>query len=298
MYKILSINGGGARGYISARVLSYIEQKLGRPLKESFNLVVGTSSGSFLLAGMDYLPVTYLPNLMRETLASKLFKKNLFSFNGFFRTKYNTEKKIEAISDIIADKNTCNNFDYAIVAYDIISGNPIIFNSMEEEKGRNYILTKKYKLLDALISSSAAPLFWNPYPLDNMLLVDGVIAGATDPTDIAVKLALNKERNLNDLLIVNIAAGNSSKSYNFRSGANHFKWAIPILNMLMNGQPAATSMLYFNEDIKYYNLDIDLIFTNDAIDDISKENFDGMDQDYNRLIFKHQKDIDKIITYL
>ncbi|MFP5273793.1 patatin-like phospholipase family protein [Coleofasciculus sp.] len=52
-YKILSLDGGGFRGVISARILKEIEEKLKpRKLHEYFDLVAGTSTGSLIAAGI------------------------------------------------------------------------------------------------------------------------------------------------------------------------------------------------------------------------------------------------------
>ncbi|MGK7927453.1 MAG: patatin-like phospholipase family protein [Spirulina sp.] len=52
-YKILSLDGGGFRGVMSARILQALEEKLGnKSLQEYFDLVTGTSTGSILAAGI------------------------------------------------------------------------------------------------------------------------------------------------------------------------------------------------------------------------------------------------------
>ncbi|NEO65121.1 MAG: hypothetical protein F6J98_33900 [Moorea sp. SIO4G2] len=55
-FKILSLDGGGMRGVISARILQEIEktikEKYGQELHEYFDLISGTSTGSILAAGI------------------------------------------------------------------------------------------------------------------------------------------------------------------------------------------------------------------------------------------------------
>lgn len=55
-YRILSLDGGGMRGIISARILKEIEEIVekehGQKLHEYFDLVAGTSTGSILAAGI------------------------------------------------------------------------------------------------------------------------------------------------------------------------------------------------------------------------------------------------------
>ena len=48
VFHILSLDGGGARGIYPAQVLANIERELSAPVKECFDLIVGTSTGSIV----------------------------------------------------------------------------------------------------------------------------------------------------------------------------------------------------------------------------------------------------------
>jgi len=50
--RILSIDGGGIRGILPARVLQNIEQKTGKPARELFHLIAGTSTGGIIACGL------------------------------------------------------------------------------------------------------------------------------------------------------------------------------------------------------------------------------------------------------
>lgn len=57
MFKILSIDGGGIRGIIPAKILSLIEEKLNQEGKENqicdyFDLICGTSTGGIIAIGL------------------------------------------------------------------------------------------------------------------------------------------------------------------------------------------------------------------------------------------------------
>jgi uncharacterized protein len=51
-FKILSIDGGGIRGIIPCRILSFIEQQLGNNLSTYFDLMAGTSTGGIITLGL------------------------------------------------------------------------------------------------------------------------------------------------------------------------------------------------------------------------------------------------------
>ena len=50
IYRILSLDGGGSKGFYSLGVLKEIEAFINRPLCEHFNLVFGTSTGAIIAA--------------------------------------------------------------------------------------------------------------------------------------------------------------------------------------------------------------------------------------------------------
>ena len=51
-FRILSIDGGGVRGIIPARILQAIEEKTGKPVSELFDLVIGNSTGGLIALGL------------------------------------------------------------------------------------------------------------------------------------------------------------------------------------------------------------------------------------------------------
>jgi patatin-like phospholipase/acyl hydrolase len=50
LYRILSLDGGGAKGFYTLGVLREIEAMAKGPLHESFDLIFGTSTGSIIAA--------------------------------------------------------------------------------------------------------------------------------------------------------------------------------------------------------------------------------------------------------
>jgi hypothetical protein len=47
-FKILSLDGGGAKGFYTLGILSELEKNMGKPLNECFDLVYGTSTGAII----------------------------------------------------------------------------------------------------------------------------------------------------------------------------------------------------------------------------------------------------------
>lgn len=69
-FTILSLDGGGMRGLSTAVVLRQIENDIGKPISDLFNLVAGTSTGP-LLGGLFCLPGGALTKIDQNILETK-----------------------------------------------------------------------------------------------------------------------------------------------------------------------------------------------------------------------------------
>src|SRR5271170_4646167 len=49
-FRILSLDGGGAKGFYTLGILDEIEKNICKPLNECFDLIFGTSTGSIIAA--------------------------------------------------------------------------------------------------------------------------------------------------------------------------------------------------------------------------------------------------------
>lgn len=82
-FKILSLDGGGAKGFYSLGVLREIEGMVGKPLHEAFDLVFGTSTGAIIAAlislgyAVDDIHTLYkehVPKIMQRKSSSEKSK--------------------------------------------------------------------------------------------------------------------------------------------------------------------------------------------------------------------------------
>jgi len=296
MYKILSLNGGGIKGYLTALVLAHLEDISGKKIGDMFDLVVGSSSGAFLTAGLDAIPASWAATLLRDSMAKRLFKYNHLNFFGMLNTRYDSKARCDVIAEVLEGKQTTRNYDYAILSYDVYNRRPVVFNSLEESYGE-YVFTKKYNLTDAVCASSAAPIYWDPYKLDDMLLIDAAFL-SNDPTAVGIKLALDGNRSLDDLLILNIGGGLNTRNYNFKSGSNPIKWIVPAFNIMMSSQSQLSRMLYSNEGLCYYSLNGPLNEASDDIDDISERNLKALEREASRLILENDAQINELLNHV
>lgn len=123
-YRILSLDGGGAKGFYTLGVLKEIEGMLGGPLAQHFDLVFGTSTGAIIAAliGLGYqidaihdLYKEHVPRVMKAEgskrrsaalaiLASSVFKdarfEDVVTGIGIVATKWGTERPMIFKGDI------------------------------------------------------------------------------------------------------------------------------------------------------------------------------------------------------
>lgn len=53
-FQVLSLDGGGIRGLVLIQILLAVEEAVGRPIKECFDWIAGTSTGGILALAITY----------------------------------------------------------------------------------------------------------------------------------------------------------------------------------------------------------------------------------------------------
>jgi uncharacterized protein len=123
-YRILALDGGGAKGFYTLGVLKEVEAMLGKPLCEAFDLIFGTSTGAIIAAllalgnSVDEIHTLYrdhVPTVMRAgsksqksaalaRLAEEIFGKKTFTDVktdiGIVSTRWMLEKPMIFKSDV------------------------------------------------------------------------------------------------------------------------------------------------------------------------------------------------------
>ncbi|TAX37450.1 patatin [Rhizobium leguminosarum] len=207
-YRILSLDGGGAKGFYTLGVLAEIEGLIGCPLCEKFDLVFGTSTGaiiaSMIALGMSVDEIhdnykTFVPEIMR-------LKK----------PEHKSDKLAELAEQIYGEAK----FDdvktgVGIVTTKWVIERPMIFKgSIEQAHGRKGTFKPGFgvKIGDAVQASCSAFPFFAPKTVttadgDDVTLVDGGYC-ANNPTLYAIADA-SRALNLShqDLRVVSVGVG-------------------------------------------------------------------------------------------
>lgn len=289
--KVLSIDGGGIRGVIPARMLAELEDRLGVPLSTHFDLIAGTSTGAIIAAAL----CTDDPDTGEPFRASKILEfyenrgptifphhsRNLFRRLQYFFHKERFDGKILRHELGRAFKrlslSDANRSFLLVAAFNIQQGNPKFFKSwraqglgLDTEPDRVFdAKTYDFLLADVLHASAAAPTFFDPVTINNALgepldLVDGGVF-ASNPSACALASAIrifNLKNDLDKIMLASFGTGYDRASIETRD-ARHWgdkNWARPLVKLCMDGShqaadyQVATSLSHDN----YFRFDMDL----------------------------------------
>ena len=213
-FHILSLDGGGARGIYSAQVLASIEEVNGAPVREHFDLIAGTSTGSILAgAAAVGVPMAGVVELFKKESPLIFRKRRLGSFH--IRSKYSTRPLEQAIRSCVSDLTLGQiSTPLMIMGSDISTGGVHVFKSRYlKDLGEPYVRDAGVVLSDAILASCAAPAYFDPVPVGDFLLADGGL-WANNPSLMALTEAVSKfRRSIEQVRILSIGTGHSVNLY-------------------------------------------------------------------------------------
>ena len=220
-FSILAVDGGGTRGIYAAQILARAEETLGRRVKDIFDLLAGTSTGSIIAgAAAVGIPMREVAGLF-EKESPLIFGKARFlsRVSMFFRSKYSRGSLEKVLQEylpqtILREVST----PLMITSADIATGGVHVFKSRYlQDLGEPYERDGNVLLRDAILASCAAPTYFDPKAVGPYLLADGGL-WANNPSIIALTEAVSKFRKgVEDVRILSIGTGHTTTMYTKRS---------------------------------------------------------------------------------
>jgi predicted acylesterase/phospholipase RssA len=187
MRRILTIDGGGVRGIIPAVLLAELERVTGRPTREQFDFVAGTSTGAVLAAGIVAgIPAERLVELyatrspevfrtipllstLRRIVTGRMYETT--TLHALIREELGSEAADWALND--------SPIDLLITAKRLEDGMPWYF---VRDNAVNSCRAGGIRLADAVTASAAAPTYFAPWAIAPVgELIDGGIGVAGNP---------------------------------------------------------------------------------------------------------------------
>ncbi|HLC06327.1 MAG TPA: patatin-like phospholipase family protein [Anaerolineales bacterium] len=239
MKTILSIDGGGVRGIIPLACLVRLEAKEGKPSREIFDMVAGTSTGAVIAAGIAVgISARGLLALYRE-LAAKAFRQLPWwkiLFNGG-NHRYSNEFIDQTLTQVGADAPLNSlPIDVMITGKNTQTGRTDFFVRDNPGNAEHW---GTMSLKDAVLASIAAPTYFPAHSAQVMgeeyTWVDGGVGVAGNPCYQAAVEALyytNGEFEPGDVRMVSFGTGRAPHPIDPQR-ANAIAWASWVLSELL-----------------------------------------------------------------
>ena len=185
---ILSLTGGGFRGYFTALVLARIEEMLGAQCYKVFDLIAGTSIGGIISIGLAFGIRADLIASMIAELGPQIFPPRRFKrTRGFFGHLYSADPIERALRNVLTER-VDNQLLTSLQKVMVITASPGT-GKMEVIASWDRERTGKMALKDAALATAAAPTYFPARRVQlgtgTIDLVDGGIA-ANAPDAVAI----------------------------------------------------------------------------------------------------------------
>lgn len=171
---ILSLDGGGVRGIYTMNILDQISTYLKIPIREKFDLIVGTSIGGIIGSALAVEKLNLpLDEMFSQKNIETIFDKSIWDkilkyaqFCPIYDGKGKTKILKNYLGDIkLGDIQT----NLILTSWNLTQNMPVLFSTINEHY-------KDIKLVDACDATSAAPIYFPPVNINGEYYIDGGVA--------------------------------------------------------------------------------------------------------------------------
>jgi len=309
MKRILSIDGGGIRGIIPARVLARIEAETGRAVSELFDLVAGTSTGGIIALGLSRPKDDGTPafkaedmDLLYQKRGQEIFYRSAFkrveSLGGMTDEKYSASSLEDVLLTFFEDTPMSEALMKVLVtSYDIQNRTPYFFKSWRDEWGA-------VPMRSAARATSAAPTYFEPALVEVGDAVHALVDGGVfinNPTVSAYAEALRLFPDEEEHLVVSLGTGQHIRPIPYDKAKDWGKvgWALPILDCMFDGvSDAADYQMKLLLGDRFVRLQASLDKASDDLDNVHPSNIHRLMRQADRLIEANDEKITKLCRIL
>lgn len=182
-FNILSLSGGGIKGVFQSTFLEYLEEEYKVPLSQIFDLVAGTSTGSIVGAALACnMSMKDVTNLYKKH-GKAIFKKKTVGVKLLRSSWYSNEELKRQLSTVFQNRTLKDASTRLLIPS----------TSLENYKYSIFTQESNESIVDALMSSAAAPFYFNAYKTTgniNHFYMDGGL-WANNPTLVAILYCIN-----------------------------------------------------------------------------------------------------------
>ena len=278
--KIICFDGGGVRTIAALVFLKKLEAESGKKTADIFDMFIGTSAGALNAACFAFggFSADKVKKYWSKSYTDKIMKSSFFWDKASLvqaRPRYENDGKIEVLNKVFKSNTLSqSNKPFLCYAYDIEKRTHVVFDSIN---------TPDITFIDAIGASSAAPMYFPTYQMDDKSwMIDGSII-TNNPTLIGYSFA-KKILESNNIKILSLGSGQNKNKID---GDMSTKWGgvgwlrNDIMGMLLDSEihNDISSELFSNN---YLRVNSSLGKVNRFLDDDSEENLErihlmGMD---------------------
>ena len=276
--RVLSIDGGGIRGIIPAKILIRVEELLreysqdqNAKIGDFFDLIAGTSTGGIITAlclcpeekgsskakysAKDMLNL-YLEH--GEAIFTRSFKTRYLDYLGLFNPLYQKEALENIIVEYMGDYRLSDLIKPCLIpTYDIEQGKANFFNKMKVIKGSN----EDYLIRDVVRATTAAPTYFPvAKSVEKKLTDESFIDGSLFANNPALCAYIEAtkfpcEPRQREIHILSLGTGARDKHYPYRYAKQwgRLGWVVPVIDIYGSASSQTVDhqlrMLYERKDL-------------------------------------------------
>jgi patatin-like phospholipase/acyl hydrolase len=242
MRRILSIDGGGIRGVFPASLLAKVEESIGVPVADYFDLIAGTSTGGILALGLGLgLGAPDILRFYREH-GPEIFAGNRIMkwARHFGLAKYASKPLADALQQVFGNRLLGESTKRLVIpSCNLVTGEVHVWKTAHHPR-----LERDYheRAVNVAISTAAAPTYFPAYrSAAGLPLIDGGV-WANNPTGVAVVEAIGiLGWDPNSLRVLSL--GCTSSPLDVRRGQKHglglAYWGPKIAEVFITAQSSA-----------------------------------------------------------
>ncbi|MCC2543867.1 CBASS cGAMP-activated phospholipase [Bacillus thuringiensis] len=235
-FKILAIDGGGMKGVFPAKYLSDIEEQVGKPIHQYFDLIAGTSTGGIIALG--------LANDISAKDILELYLKRGKDIFGNRRTilpyskdsHYGNDGLIQVLQETFGDKLLKEvNTMVCIPSIEHQKASPKVYKTPHHP---HFIKDGNIEIWKIALATSAAPIYLPAAVTDdNECKIDGGL-WANNPVLVAIAEAVKLGYALDQIKVLSIGTGTSlyevDNKHAIRGGI--LSWGANLVDFTMQAQ--------------------------------------------------------------
>lgn len=240
-FRVLSLDGGGIKGVFSASLLADLEDAVGEPIADYFDLIVGTSTGGIIALGLAMgMPASEILKFYEDN-GPAIFAEPSGLLGRIRRPKYDSQPLSDALNKVLGDRLLGEAGTRVVIPATNLETNQVhVFKTAHHERfERDY----KVRVVDVALGTAAAPTYFRTHRLPAATpLIDGGI-WANNPMGAAAVEAvgvLEWPRGSIKLLSIGCTESAPTISDGSEAGLGFRGWGPHVIDTFMNAQSSAS----------------------------------------------------------